>query len=1562
MRTNMLKSIKLFFLLFLISLQSVDAQTDSAQDSLVIPPNVKMLVEAEDASIFPQEYQFFIEAYQNNQFSAITKDRLLKALIALDKKKVRIRYDIKELLDGLKLAKEERSFSSEAMENLAYSIQKASEELDRIKLDYYINTLYTFLKEQAIYKDRYQSIRFKNAEYEIKYAEDSYSEGDVVIYQPAQEVDIETLKAQARGEFVEPETTVTNPFTAPMMEMYQELGSIIHLKRGDIILASQSDTFEIQGAEGYFLFDQKLFRGQDGYVDWSEFGQAKEAMQARLSQFEFPVNAYQFKFENVLFNQPAKIDQPISGELELNIRPGRGELNTYPRFISYNANTPIKGLGSEKLTFTGGVNYKGMNFYSKTAYDEASTLIGTVDGERKFKALSKDFIFNNKDSIVSAKQADVILYHQSDSIFHPAVEFIYDYQKDLLKMETSVEGYKTTPFRSSYYNMDLTGDQLSWDLNSDSLNVTINSARADVPLTIESKDFYSADRFFDLSQIFSFHPLIAAINMANKNGGTFYTSSMASQYRLDEGLIRKAMELLMSRGMVKYDEVTGAVDVLDKGYHYLESSKQNRDYDDLIISSVIANAPNATFSFKDSVLTIRGVEKFLVSDSLDVIITPTNKEIRVLKNRDIEFDGALDAGNFQFNGEQFTFRYDSFLVNLAKIDSIELRVELDAGKKEALSNQLVKTSGVLEINDPSNKSALKSMPEYPIFSSTESASVVFNKSDVLKGAYDSTVYFDVPPFQLDSVADADPSQYAFEGTFYSNGILPDFKENLKVMPDKSFGFIHAIPDSGYNLYSTGGRLYGEVQLDKNGITSPGVIEYLTGTFDNERATMFLDSLVVPKGIKGGLQAGFVDTVSYPAMSIEAYSMDWRAKRDSMILRNLEKEKPFSLFEDQAKLRGLMTLRKTGLFGKGEMQISGSTLNSDSIAFSMNSFEAKDSKFLLNADNSAKPILSAQEVRINFDIENKQATIEPEVAGTAAIEFPFAQFKTSIPSAVWDVNNKLVTMSKPEDTPLEQSFFYSTNKRLDSLAFYGTDALYNIDSKELKVTGIPYIKVADALITPEGEELTILENSKIEKLSNAVILMDTAGAYHRLYDAEIEILSRTSFKGRGTYELVNAVQDTFAIQFDDFQFIEKDKEHGPHTRSSGRVSAEEGIRISPGFIYEGKVIMYAYKKALELEGAVKLDLEKLKERNIWIEYSSNDDIEEVIIPFDEATTRLGQPLNAGIHFDKQVPYMSFITEKRNRIDDDFFVPRGGVLYFDANDGSFRIDNALKKEDPSQYFAGSMFSYNEESQKVTFEGKLTFLAGNNVSNIQAAGKGKGNLDSANYEVDAMFTMAFGMPLEAQTAMAGNLKEMGEQLGVPKAHEDRSELIYRVAEFIGDDATRKWDMSYQTLPTALVNASGGLLNKDLVITNINLKWSEQNKAFYSEGKISVSNVSNVDLNMQLDGYMEIRKTPEGDLMNLLLEMTDGTWYYFMYDGFQLETFSSNEAYNAQIPNINSGKTKVGNFRPLPSSKERVIQWVVDFKKLYFGIDEPYQLLMASESSQTLKKKGTVEGDGFE
>ena len=120
--------------------------------------------------------------------------------------------------------------------------------------------------------------------------------------------------------------------------------------------------------------------------------------------------------------------------------------------------------------------------------------------------------------------------------------------------------------------------------------------------------------------------------------------------------------------------------------------------------------------------------------------------------------------------------------------------------------------------------------------------------------------------------------------------------------------------------------------------------------------------------------------------------------------------------------------------------------------------------------------------------------------------------------------------------------------------------------------------------------------------------------------------------------------------------------------------------------------------------------------------------------------------------------------------------------------------------------------------------------------------------------------------------------------------------------------------------------------------------------------------DLNMEMDGFVEIKKTPEGEVVNILLQLTDGTWYYFTYDGFSLGTFSSSTAYNNAVLGLGGKKPKGGTgMKVYANTIDEVLSWTRNFRKLHLGLDEPYRLLMAEDSSQTLKKKDTVEGDGF-
>ena len=1514
------------------------AQGAADGDSLTMNADLKRVLESPNTAAFGVQYQGFLEKWQAKRFNASQKRTLIRAFANFEEKGLRPRFDFKDVFACFHLAIEKRNFGPELMEKLSIAALALSENFEKPFIQQYFKSLRHFLTSMALKKERSYGIYVENADFEIRYTGFG-SSGDEEVILPEQE----------EAPLDAPDEPVNQPVYDDSPVLYEPFGPVIEFKKADLVFRNRLDTVVLKGMNAYFNFETGELNGIGGTIDWSNVG-VPEAF-ARLREYRFSIDQKVFDFEEVEFQYPGKLPEPVSGKLRVHGNPARNTQDSYPRFVSAGANSTIKGLEDLGIEYRGGISFEGRQFYSKSLYDDKSMILCSRAGKPHFRAYAASFNFNNADSVVSSENAEVTLFCGADSVYHPAVELEFFYGKGYLRLKPAKNGFQTTPFRSSFYKMDVAGDVLNWDMKSDSFNISTLSARTEVPVLLESKNYYNANRFYGLRELYSFHPLLMAVKMAEQAGGnSFYLAEMADMSGINENLLERTMISLMAKGLAIYDSTTKLVTLTEKGFHYVKASRKKSDYDDLIIPSVTGAGPNITFNTLSGEMTVNGVKEFYVSDSLDVIITPLNSVIKVLENRKIEFDGSLKAGNFEFLGREFTFDYDQFLVNLIEVDSIELHIETEPGVREVLSNQLVKTSGVLKINEPDNKSALKSKPEYPIFSSTENATVFFNQTSLLANAYDSTVYFDIPLFELDSVA---TTAFGFEGTFHSNGIFPEFKENLMIMEDKSLGFLHEIPESGYHLYGTSGKLYGQLRMDQKGMTSPGHIEFLTASLSTESMTFYLDSMYSDKGIEGTIAAGTLQGKSFPSVKFKQYEVNWLAKKDSMKLKN--RQEPFSIYDNLGEFDGTLVLSAArGLKGEGEMDIQGSTTHSKAYKLEETAFEARNSSFTVKSSNPKKPILWADDVKLSYDLTAQNARVSAEVQGRASIEFPFARYKTSIPEAEWDMKNNVITMRKPDDIPLEKSFFYTTLKSMDSLAFNATNATYDIEKQEMQIQGIPHIVVADAVITPDSNQMKILENARIQALKNAVVVFDTAAANHRLFNANIEIVSGNRFEGSATYELVT-VKDTFAIQFDEFRFAEDEKK-GLYTKSSGEVKAEDGVKVSPGFIFKGKVFMHAFRKALELKGAVKLNLKKFKNRNVWIEYFSNDDIEEVILNFDEARTEQGSRLNAGLHFNRGEIYLTFITEKRGGQDHDFFIPSGGNLFYDQKTGTYHIANPGKLKDPLNHYAGNMFSYNEDTREVTFEGKVNFISPFTKGiDLQAAGKGRGNLDSADFRVNAMITMNLGIPLAAMPFMAGDLKNMGEKLGVPRTHDDRSDLIYKVAEFIGDKATKTWDRSYQTVPMPLVNASPELL-KDLVITEVNLQWSRQAKAFYSTGKIGLSNVNNIDLNMEMDGFVEIKRTRQGEAVNILLRLTDGTWYYFSRDGFGLITCSSNAAYNQAVRDGKKGKSKA-----YTNTLAEVMEWASNFRKLYLGIDEPYRLLMAEESSQTIKKKQAVEGDGF-
>ncbi|MBL6447491.1 hypothetical protein JMN32_14325 [Fulvivirga sp. 29W222] len=1366
-------------------------------------------------------------------------------------------------------------------------------------------------------------------------------------------------------------------------------GPVIQFDNATLNFSTPYDSVFLENTKGSFLILKKQFVGDGGKFDWSMTGLGADSVFCKFSTYSFDVNKPSLQAEAVKLTYKGKLDEPLEGVFKYkSVRHDTTTDAEYPRFMSYYSNIRVKNIGKD-LIYHGGFSLKGSKIYSSSVLGDFSRIEVHDKASKKFRAKAKIFEFS--DSTVTASRASIVIYQGSDSIYHPAVRFKYDFENKYLVLQKDKGGFRNTPYTATYFNIDFTADIIRWHLDSASLDASILEGRQIVPAHFESSDHFNVEDYRGLGdQIYPFNPLALVVAYSRKkHEEKFYVDQLARHYKKDVRVIKGAMLFLAQKGLIGYDSNKGLITVKDKGKHLFDSKFGKKDFDNIIISSVIHHKANSTLNFEERTFKVRGVDGFKISDSLNVIIKPDSSEIVLMRDRDFKFNGKVTAGNFEYIGRDFTFKYDSFLIYLNEIDSIQFYVKDEnsrgrSGRRKVdnalvsvdseitgdVTNNLQASSGTLFVNKPGNKSGKVNLPNYPKFDSGKGAVVYFDRKEVLSGVYDRSMYFLVPPFGIDSLSGSDPASIGFQGSFVSSGMFPTFEEKLEIQPDYSLGFTHEVPTDGYTLYEGEGKFYNQLTLNKKGLRGHGRIDFLTTTMVSEDFIFYPDS-VVAQGDYVEISEEEYNGVLFPQASVKNYEMKWLPKKDSMYISNVED--PIQFYNETASLDGTAIVSNKGVYGSGTLLTRGSESKSDRITFKHNRFSARHADFELKSDNPDKPALSGDDVYLRFNLDENYADISPEVEGQAAFEFPYAQFKTSITQARWDLNEEKITMRKPEDVPLESSYFYTTREDLDSLRFNATEAVYDINTLELKVSGIPYIVVADAKITPENNEVLILENSKIGRLTNTTIILDTLHEYHRLTEGVIDIKSRNEFTGYATYQFVNALNDTVPIKMENFHLEEiqvassrKKEVFKQHTVANGSVSELQNILISPGMFYKGDMTLYAHKPAMQLDGYVKLDLHE-PGYNTWIEHSSTGDQRDVMINFDNSVTEEGRRLEAGLFFslgDNSL-YSTFISERYSPDDEEFFVP-SGILHFDKNSNEYAIEDTLKMA--GKKLSGKVYRYNQDTRDIRFEGPVNFMRPSKDVSINAAVLGDGNIDRDEYKLNSMLAVDFStLPAQAFSIMAMDIVDVINNLGAPEGLGDQTQLLYKLAEIIGERPARE----YEKLSLEEYVSMGGFAKEtavSLVFTNVDLKWSPDYKAFYSEGKLGMSNIQRTDVNGAFDGFMEIKKNEDGGtVFNIFIKASPASWFYFSLEDDRLLTYSSNENYNAIISKKSNGsKAKIGDLIFSPADKAETLNFINRFRLEYYGIDEFYDL--DSEVEEVVDETpddgfgGTEEDDGFE
>lgn len=648
-----------------------------------------------------------------------------------------------------------------------------------------------------------------------------------------------------------------------------------------------------------------------------------------------------------------------------------------------------------------------------------------------------------------------------------------------------------------------------------------------------------------------------------------------------------------------------------------------------------------------------------------------------------------------------------------------------------------------------------------------------------------------------------------------------------------------------------------------------------------------------------------------------------------------------MYDNTATLDGTGLLTTSGFYADGTLSTRGSESVSENFQMKEKAIIARDANFKVQSSDPDKPSLLAQGVSLDFDLATNLADIKSEQDGQSVLDFPFTQVRTSIGEARWDLEKKIISMKKPEDVDIDQSYFYTTKLEMDSLVFNATGAEYDIEKLEMQVSGVPYVLVADARIIPDSNRVFIKENAEIETFLNASIVLDTLNEYHNLYNGQIKVTARHAFDGEAVYQYVNANRDTFEINFKDFLLVRDKKLKGNQvfSVSTGEIRENDNIYIMPGTLYKGDVTLFANRQILQMDGFIKLDLKSMPDNDSWLAHSSDSEVQELAINVSEAVSETGQPLTSGINIDPDTGelYGTFISEKKSTGDHEVFNARG-LFSYDSVNSEYKVIDPNKIKGNS--FAGNIYSYNDNTTDIRFEGRLNLLYPQTRIGTRMSGKGVGNLKERNIAMNTFQSFEFDLPAKAMESMALNVGDIISRVGAPPANTDQSSLLYKLADAVGEKEAQEYQRRSTSEFISLASISVDLANS-LVFSNVNMKWSPIYNSWYSVGNLGLANVLDTEVNGKLEGFLEIRKLEGEEEFHLFLKASPTTYYYFGYVEGRLYTFSSNAQFNAEI-NKNSKvfKSGIGEYAFASTEMEFMLEFIDRFRRDYMDIDEPYEI----------------------
>ena len=1328
----------------------------------------------------------------------------------------------------------------------------------------------------------------------------------------------------------------------------------------NLICSNVKDSIYIKSTQGIYYPLTKKWIGTGGKVTWTRSKYPEDEIFARLQKYRININDNNYKADSVYFTNKDYFTKPSLGHLsDWLVKDYRPDNIQYPEFQSYDQWFKIKNL-FKNVDYEGGFTMRGSKLIGTGGRTKLATIIINRNDKEFLRVEGNILIFQRQ--IINSEKARIRFRFDNDSIFHTGLNFNYNDQNKTVVITPTDKLLTQSPFNSSYHKLSISSNQLSWKITGDKILFGAATGTALSRATFDSENYFNEEKFDRMMGPDEKHPLLALANYARKvKSKYFLAEDMASYLRKSIEEVRVEMMKIAMQGYIYYDYNTDEIQVTPKLYNAIKARSAIIDYDVINFSSQTeGSTPNAELNLTTMDLLINGVESIFVSDSQNVNFFPAKRQIVMQKNRNFTFGGSVRAGLMLFKGKKFLFDYSNFKIALVDVDSLNLDYKTKPGGKavggmvfhRTIGSTLEKISGDILIDKPDNKSGLKKNIGYPIFNSTIASFIYYDSPSIFGGVYKrDSFYFKVNPYVFNNLNTFEPTDIKLSGTLYSSNILAPIEDTLRLRPDNSLGIINKTPPEGYAVFEGKGRVFNTIDLSNRGLKADGKVRYITSTTLSDDFCFFPDSMIT-KSTNFTIDQQLAG-IQYPEAKGSIHSIKWYPKREKF--HAYKGELPFEMYTNQARLSGDLLLEPLGLIGNGNVRLDNAKLISNKYEFNANDFLTDSTSLDLYSPGSDSVSFETLKLKAKIDFLSRQGVFNKRGISIFAKMQPL-RYETHLDRFTWNLDNNDVTMStsgrqkavvaekfyvshmSDRDSIPIGSVFYSTKFNEDSLYFFSPKATYNLKRSNLNADSVKYLLAADAAIYPIDKKIKVEPALRLLPINKAIVLASIPKRYHRIYNADISVLGRKKYSGKGYYDYIDERDSIETISLTEIGVNENNRTFG-----NGAITEPDSFKLSPEFSFVGEVALNAPDKFLHFNGGTRPIFKCFKLNPNIVKFESTINPDSILIPIIEAPQNINQArlINGSIITEDSIKLYGSFLGIRKTYSDIPFVLASGYMNFNKNNRRFTIGPSYKIFNPDT--SGNTISLQKDFCMMFGEGKMILPIELGQVKLKAYGNIIHKLEDNTLTLDAILQINFFFNKSSLEAMATELNSFPLLDKVDLSRKIVKKVLYESVD-PKDAAIALSQITLFGAPTQTPKE----LESTITLADVKLRWNQRTRSFISSGKIGIGTIGNIQVNKRINGYIEIVKRRSGDFMTLYLHLGENKYYVFSYTKGVMQVSSSNDAFVAPIKLLKSSERKV----KVPLGQQKYNYLIGTSSGLNAARERYKQLQMGDDNNEVLNK----------